>query len=123
MSASPLALDRLRGSLSPKTACAVVLVSVFLCGAVVGGAAIDLVVHSRTRAPSFDSVQGRAAYFERLRTELALTDEQSEQVKSFLSDSWQYYRTVMSDAKQRVESVLRPDQKEKFERLLLNQLK
>ena len=34
-----------------------------------------------------------------------------------LNDFWQYYRTVLSDSKQRVEQLLNDEQRKKFERL------
>jgi len=60
---------------------------------------------------------------ERLQKELDLTPAQSEQIQSVLNDFWQYYRTVLSDSKQRVEQLLNPDQRKKFERLLQQQSK
>jgi len=38
-----------------------------------------------------------------------------------LNDFWQYYRTVLSDSKQRVEQLLNEEQRQKFERLLQQQ--
>ncbi|MGD0497467.1 MAG: hypothetical protein ABSC23_03420 [Bryobacteraceae bacterium] len=118
MSANPLMLERILGGWNPKVACGFVLTLVFLCGGVVGALAIDLGVHNRARTPSFETVPGRVAYFDRIQKELALTDEQSKQVESILNDFWQYYRTVLSDARQRVEQVLTPEQKTKFEHIL-----
>ena len=63
------------------------------------------------------------AYFERIKQELALTDDQSKQVQSILNDFWQYYRSVLSDSRQRIEQVLTPEQKEKFARILQAQPK
>lgn len=79
---------------------------------------MDLRVHNRMRPPAFDNVAGRTLYFERLQKELDLTPAQSEQIQSVLNDFWQYYRTVLSDSKQRVEQLLTPEQRKKFERLL-----
>jgi hypothetical protein len=53
-----------------------------------------------------------------MQRELNLTRAQSEQVQSVLSDFWQYYRTVLSDSKNRVEQLLTEDQKQKFEKML-----
>jgi Spy/CpxP family protein refolding chaperone len=60
-------------------------------------------------------------YFERLQKELDLTAAQSEQVKSILNDFWQYYRTVLSEGRTRIEQVLTAEQRLKFERLLQEQ--
>lgn len=103
---------------NPKIACAVTLAVVFLCGGVAGALAMDLVVHNRPRPSPFDTSQGKTAYFQKMQQDLALTPEQSEQIQSTLNDFWQYYRTVLTDAKQRIELVLTPEQKRKFELLL-----
>jgi hypothetical protein len=105
---------------NPKVAGALTLLLVFLCGAVVGAVAMDFGVHNRQRNATLDTLQGKgnAATFARLRKELNLTPAQSEQVESTLNDLWQYYRSVLSDCKQRVEQTLTPEQKVKFERLL-----
>jgi len=58
------------------------------------------------------------AYFERVKRELDLTPEQSVQMQSVLNDMWQYYKIVMTDSKARVDQLLTPDQRRKFERLL-----
>ena len=83
---------------------------------------MDLRVHNRLRPPIFDTAAGKALYFERMQKELSLTPAQSEQIQSVLNDFWQYYRTVMSDSKQRVEQLLDAEQRKKFDRLLQQQL-
>jgi len=109
-------------SWNPKLACAATLVLVFLSGAVVGALALDLGgVHNRQRPLTFDSPQAKALYFDHMQKELNLTPAQTEQVQSVLNDFWQYYRTVLSDGKQRVEQLLDEEQRKKFERLLQQQ--
>jgi len=105
---------------NPKVAGALTLLLVFLCGAVVGALAMDLGVHNRQRNTTLDTLQGKgkAATFARLQKDLSLTPAQSEQVQSTLDDFWQYYRSVLSDCKQRIEQSLTAGQKAKFERLL-----
>jgi len=103
---------------NPKFACGVALVMVFLCGAAVGALVMDFGVHNRTSPPAFDTPQGRAAFFERMNRELKLTPAQSEQMRSILTDFWDYYRTVLSDGKSRIEQILNDDQRRKFERIL-----
>jgi hypothetical protein len=44
-------------------------------------------------------------------------------MQSVLDDFWQYYRTVLTDGKQRVEQLLTPEQRKKFEQLLQQQLR
>jgi hypothetical protein len=108
-------------SWNPKVACAVTLALVFLCGAAAGALVMDFGVH-RSRIPSFETPAGKALYFERMQRELNLTPLQSEQMQSVLNDFWQYYRTVLSDGKQRVESILNDEQRAKFEKMLQQQL-
>jgi Spy/CpxP family protein refolding chaperone len=104
-----------------RMACGVTLALVFLCGVVIGALVMDLGVHPRGQVAAFDTPQGKAAYFERMQKELDLTPAQSEQIGLILNDFWQYYRTVLSDSKQRIEMVLTPTQKVRFERLLQDQ--
>ncbi len=106
---------------SPRVVCAVTLTLVFLCGAVVGALAMDFGVHNRQRTPAFETPQGKAQYFERLKKELDLTPAQADQMQSILNDFWQYYRTVLSESKQRIEQLLNDEQRVKFERLLHEQ--
>ena len=61
---------------------------------------------------------GKAVSFDRIQRELKLTPAQSEQMQSVLNDFWQYYRTVLSEGKTRVELLLTDQQRQKFERLL-----
>ncbi len=104
-------------SANPKIAAVLTLTLVFLCGAAAG-----VVVHNLLhRAPTFDTNAGRSLYFEKLEKELDLTPAQSEQVRSILGDFWQYYRTVLSESKERVEMVLNEEQRKKFEKLLQEQ--
>ncbi len=105
----------------PRVACAVVLTLVFLCGAAAGAIAMNLGVHSRLHQPAFGTAAGNALYFDRVQKELNLTPAQSEQMQSILNDMWQYYRTVLTDSKSRVEEVLTQEQRAKFERMLQQQ--
>jgi hypothetical protein len=110
-------------SWDPKLVCVLSLALVFLTGAVVGALAMDFGIHNRQRPLAFDTPQGKALYFERMQKELDLTPAQSEQMQSVLNDFWQYYRTVLSDGKSRVEQLLNEEQRKKFERLLQQQLR
>jgi hypothetical protein len=99
--------------------CAVTLGLVFLCGAAAGAVAMNFEgVHSWLHQPSFDTAAGKALYFARVQKELKLTPTQAEQVRTILNDFWQYYRTVLSDSKARVEQVLNDEQRRKFEQML-----
>ena len=99
----------------------VLLGLVFLVGAAAGAVVMQPAVHSRLHQPAFDTPQGRSLNFEKLQKELNLTPPQAEQVQSILNDFWQYYRTVLTDSKSRVDQVLTQEQREKFERLLQQQ--
>jgi len=94
------------------------LTLVFLCGGVTGALIMDFGVHGKARAPAFGTVAGKAVSFERIQRELDLTPAQSEQMETVLNDFWQYYRTVLSEGKTRVELLLTDTQRRKFERML-----
>jgi Spy/CpxP family protein refolding chaperone len=123
MSTSPGLLDKLAvgSTWNPKLVATISLTLVFLCGGVVGALVMDLGVHNRQRPPAFETAQGQSVYFEHLQKELDLTPTQSDQVKSILGDFWQYYRTVLSECRGRVDQILTPDQRVKFEQLLQDQ--
>ncbi|HTS32156.1 MAG TPA: hypothetical protein VMH81_40075 [Bryobacteraceae bacterium] len=124
MSSTNLVLERMPPprSWEPKVASAVALLLVFLCGAAAGAVAMNLSVHKSMHQPAFDTPAGKARYFERMRKELDLTPAQAEQMESLLNDFWQFYHTVLSDSKQRIEQLLNEQQKKKFELLLQQQL-
>ena len=42
-------------------------------------------------------------------------------MKSILGDFWQYYRTVLSECRGRIDTILTPDQRVKFEQILQDQ--
>jgi Spy/CpxP family protein refolding chaperone len=105
-------------SWNPKAVCVVTLALVFLCGAAAGAVVMNLGVHTRLHQPSFETAAGKALYFSRMQKELNLTPSQQEQMESVLNDCWQYYRTVLSDSRLRVEQILTDDQRKKFEHLL-----
>jgi Spy/CpxP family protein refolding chaperone len=102
----------------PKIVGVVTLALVFLCGVSAGALAMNLGVHKVMHQPAFDTPEGKVRYFERMQKQLDLTPAQSEQMQSVLNDFWQYYRSVLSDSKSRVEQILTPAQREKFERML-----
>src|SRR5580700_9828892 len=123
MSTNPGLLERLSvtGTWNPKLVAAMSMSLVFLCGGVFGALVMDLGVHNRQRPPAFETAQGQSMLFERLQKELDLTPAQSEQVKSILGDFWQYYRTVLSECRGRIDQILTADQRAKFEKILQDQ--
>jgi Spy/CpxP family protein refolding chaperone len=102
---------------TPRVAGIVTLALVFLCGAAVGAVVMDLGIHNRHHVPAADSLTSSAS-FARVQKDLDLTPAQAEQVQSILADSWQYYVTVLNDSRQRIEQILTPEQRLKFEHLL-----
>ena len=118
MSINLLERASLGSGAGPKVLCAVTLALVFLCGGAAGALSMNLRIHTRLHQPAFDTVAGKALYFERLQKELQLTPSQAEQMQSILNDFWDYYRTVLSDSKVRLEQVLNDQQRKRFERLL-----
>ena len=105
----------------PRVAGGLLLLLVFLCGAAAGALATNSGLHERLHLraqPAFDTTAGKALNFDKLQKELNLSPSQAEELKSILADMWQYYRTVLTDSKSRVEQVLTPEQRSKFERLL-----
>jgi Spy/CpxP family protein refolding chaperone len=96
----------------------ITLTLVFLCGAAAGAVAMNFGVHNLLHQPSFDTAAGRELYFSRMKRELNLTSVQQEQMESILNDFWQYYRTVLSESKTKVEQILTEEQRRKFERIL-----
>jgi hypothetical protein len=118
MSSTELLIKATPSAWNPRLASAMVLGLVFLCGAAAGALAMNLGAHNLLHQPAFDTPAGKAIYFERLQKELDLTPAQSEQIQSVLNDFWTYYRTVLTDSKQRVEQLLNDEQRQKFERLL-----
>jgi Spy/CpxP family protein refolding chaperone len=118
MSTSVIGSARIARGWDPRVACAIMLVMVFLCGAGAGALAMNLGVHRALHQPDFDTPAGKIRFFERMQKELNLTSAQSEQMQSILNDFWQYYHSVLSDSKSRVEQILNPEQRTKFEHML-----
>lgn len=121
MTTNLLERSRVRRGWDPRIAATVALALVFLCGAAAGALAMNMGLHTRLHQPAFDTPAGQNLNFEKVQKELNLTPAQAEQVQSILKDFWQYYRTVLSDSKARVEQILTVEQRKKFERLLQDQ--
>jgi len=118
MSPNLLAKASWARSWEPKVACMDTLTLVLLRGAAAGAVAMNFGVHNRLHQPSFDTPVGRELYFSRMQRELNLTPAQQAQMESILNDFWQYYRTVLSESKTKVEQILNEEQRKKFERIL-----
>ncbi len=109
------------GSWDPRMIFTLALVLVFFTGAAVGALVMDLGIHNRQRPPVYDSPAGRTLSVEKLQKELDLTPDQARQMEQVLDDFWQYYRGVLGDSKSKVEQLLTPEQRKKFERILAQQ--
>jgi hypothetical protein len=118
MGSSVIANRALSGNRRVNLAGALTLVLIFICGGLVGALVMDTMIRNRARPVAFDSIDGKAAYFAKVEKDLNLTPQQAAQMESILNDFWQYYRTVLSDGKQRIEQILTPEQKTRFERML-----
>jgi len=103
---------------NPRAACLTALALVFLCGAVVGALAFDVVAHRTLHRAQFWTDAGKASYVARLKKELDLSPTQTEQMESILDDFAKYYRTVLSDGKSRILQILNEDQKRRFDRMV-----
>jgi Spy/CpxP family protein refolding chaperone len=109
-----------------------VLVAVFVLGAVTGGALTGLY---RSRASSGGGREGRSAMkdrFEKMRQELNLTDQQTTQVRAILDETRNEYKTLREElrprfdeprlkARAKIRALLNPDQQKKFDALVAQQ--
>lgn len=105
---------------NPRVACVTAMTLVFLCGTLVGALAYNYTEQKARiaqRTP-FWTDAGKAIYVERIKRELDLTPAQTEQMESILDDFAKYYRTVLSDGKNRIMQILDEGQRRKFERLV-----
>jgi len=100
-----------------RLACGLAMALMFLCGAAVGALAMNMGHKSLHREP-FWTDNGKTFNLHRLQKELNLSPEQTDQMESVLTDFAQYYKTVLSDGKGRIMSILNDDQKKKFNELV-----
>lgn len=101
---------------NPKTTVAATLISVFLCGAIAGAVAMNLVdPHHPSRLVW---ISGKRPDINEWKRELNLTDVQTRQLEVILDDFSKYYDNVLADGKTRVLQLLDEDQKRKFNEML-----
>lgn len=103
---------------SPRLAGMVMLLLVFLCGAVAGAVAMNLGIHSSLHARPFWDNSAKAEYLKMVTTQLDLSPAQTAQMSSILDDFAKYYQTVLSDGKARILNILNDEQKLKFEKMI-----
>lgn len=93
-----------------------VLVTVFVLGSVTG-AALDGVYRMRTSA-THDKGGRRQAYFDKMRRELNLTNEQATQVITILDESGNEFLATRQKKRERIRAVLNPEQQQKFDQMI-----
>jgi hypothetical protein len=103
----------------PKVTCAATLLLVFICGALAGAVLMNL---SRERLHAANTplwtTSGKAIYLEKVRRDLNLSPEQTEEMETILDDFAQYYRTVLTDGKARILRILDEGQRQRFEQMI-----
>jgi len=109
---------------------ALVILLVFACGAMTGGVAARY--HYRSQAVKAASAAqkswkegGKEMSVEHFRKELGLSESQTAEVAEVLDDFMKYYQTlqaqmddVRANGKDRIVSILSPEQREKFSRMM-----
>ena len=109
-----------------------VLIAVFVLGSVTGAALTGLY---RSRASSDrPEARERAMHerFEKMRSELSLTDQQTASVRTILDETRNEYRTLRTElrprfdeprqkARARIRALLTPEQQQKFDAMVAQQ--
>ncbi|MDX6404961.1 MAG: hypothetical protein QOH70_2416 [Blastocatellia bacterium] len=108
-----------------------VLLVVFVLGSVTGAALTGLY---RSRAGGGAEARERAMHerFEKMRTELSLTDQQTTSVRTILDETRNEYRALRTElrprfeeprlkARTRIRALLTPEQQQKFDALMAQQ--
>ncbi len=108
-----------------------VLLVVFVLGSVTGAALTGLLYRSRGGGAE---ARERAMHerFEKMRTELSLTDQQTTSVRTILDETRNEYRTLRAElrprfeeprmkARARIRALLTPEQQQKFDALVAQQ--
>lgn len=103
-----------------------ILLSVFLCGAVAG--VVGLRISQRTvsaKQMPYYKEGGREISLQRFRKELDLTNEQAAEIEVILDDFMMYYQTlqaqmdeVRTHGKDRIQTLLDDRQRAKFNKML-----
>jgi Spy/CpxP family protein refolding chaperone len=93
------------------------LLLVFLCGGVAGAMVMSFWFH-----PMMHSPRGQGATMTMSTTEwkeqLGLSEDQTKQLTSILDDFSRYYDNLLADGNSRIQQILTPEQKEKYERMM-----
>lgn len=81
-----------------------VLVGVFLLGGVTG-ASLGGIYHLRHRDDPHNRDGRREAFFERMRSDLNLTNEQATQIKNILDETRSQFQFLQAEARPRFDSI------------------
>jgi hypothetical protein len=103
---------------NPRTAAIATMLLVFLAGAVAGAVVMNLGVHKGLHRTAFWTDPGKEISIHHLQKELDLTPDQTEKLKTILSDFSRYYQDVLYNGKASIYKILDDEQKRKFDRLL-----
>ena len=105
----------------------VLLLLVFLCGALAGALSMRSSVHAklhRAAASYWKDDSTQLFSYDKLTKDLNLTSEQSERLKTILDDFAKYHEDleaqiddVRATGKNRIMQMLTPEQREKFKKL------
>ena len=109
-----------------------VLVAVFVLGAVTGGALTGLYRSRASGAGREGRERAMKDRFEKMRQELNLTDQQTTQVRAILDETRNEYKTLREElrprfeeprlkARAKIRALLNPDQQKKFDTLVAQQ--
>jgi hypothetical protein len=104
------------------------LLFVFLSGAVAGAFTVRMAMSPERHRPGpYWNEGGREISLQRFKKELDLTPQQTGEIETVLDDFVMYYQTlqaqmddVRATGKNRILKLLREDQKQKFERMLID---
>ena len=115
-------------SRNPKIALVILLV--FGCGALAGAVAArshyrSMAVKAASATPKGWKQDGKEMSVEHFRKELGLSESQTKEVAEVLDDFMKYYQTlqaqmddVRANGKDRIVSILSPEQRDKFGRMM-----
>jgi hypothetical protein len=102
------------------------LLLIFLCGALAGALAMRSSVHTKLHqnAGYWKASSSELFSYDNLKSQLNLSSEQSERLKTILDDFVKYHEDletqiedVRATGKNRIVQMLTPEQRQKFERL------
>ena len=105
-----------------------VLVAVFLLGAV-SGAALTGLIRSRASGERPDHERAMKERFDKMRSELNLSDQQTTAVRAILEETRNEYRALKTElrprfeeprlkARTRIRALLTPEQQQKFDAMM-----